>query len=112
MTKDLPLEPCCGETEEGYEKQGGFVVAGGDTAHLLEPVKYPLDAVPVTLSVCFLRRTSAFAYRNNRQDPVDQQILAKAVAVIAPVGQHYPRVWKRKFPSGRLWVCSPRPACR
>lgn len=55
-------EPCGGDIDETHEGQGGLVVAGRDTAHLLEGVEHPLDAVavPVTPPVCFLRNAVAF----------------------------------------------------
>ncbi|MFT8953113.1 MAG: hypothetical protein ABF979_12665 [Gluconobacter sp.] len=52
----LSPEPCGGEAEEVHERQGSFVVADCDTAHLLVSVEHPLDAVAVGLPVCFLRR--------------------------------------------------------
>ncbi len=52
----LSPEPCGGEAEEVHERQGSFVVADCDTAHLLVSVEHPLDAVAVRLPVCFLRR--------------------------------------------------------
>lgn len=63
VDKKSDPELCCGEIEETHEGQGGFVVARRDTAHLLEFVEHPLDAVavPVTPPVCFLWSTAAFA---------------------------------------------------
>ncbi len=54
---------CGGEAEETHEREGGLIVAGCDTTHLLEPVEHPLDtiSVPIALPVCLLRSLTAFA---------------------------------------------------
>ena len=64
-----------------------MVLTGYDAAHLLEVVEHPLDtvAVSVTPPACFLWKASAFSGGNNRQDPMDHQIQAEAVTVMAPI---------------------------
>ncbi|GFE96992.1 hypothetical protein DmGdi_20650 [Gluconobacter sp. Gdi] len=54
VEKGPDQKPCGGEVEKTHEGQVGVVVAGCDTAHLLELVEHPFDMVAVTLPVCLL----------------------------------------------------------
>lgn len=62
VDKKFNPKPRGGDIEEAHEGQGGFVVAGCNTPHLLEFVEHPLNAVAVSVTppVCFLWNTAAF----------------------------------------------------
>lgn len=62
VDKRYDPQPYGDKVEVAHEGHGGLVVAGCDTAHLLELAEHPLNAVtvPVTPPVCFLRRAAAF----------------------------------------------------
>ena len=76
--------------EEAEERQGGFVVAGGDAAELLDLVEHALDPVPVPiLPVVAGRRVPAVRLgRNDGQDALDEQAVPDIVTVISLVGDH------------------------
>jgi len=62
------------QLEKGGEGFSGFIVSGGDTAKLLEPVEHPLDAVSVRVGseVTGGRVFAVGLRRDDRSDPVDQ----------------------------------------
>jgi len=64
--------------QEPQEGSGGFVVAGGDAAELLEAVKHPLDAVAilVSLEVAGDRDGAIGPRRDNRQDAMEKQAVS------------------------------------
>lgn len=76
--------------EEAEERQGGFVVARGDAAELLDLVEHALDPVPVPiLPVVAGRRVPAVRLgRNDGQDALDEQAVPDIVTVISLVGDH------------------------
>ena len=63
VDKRFNPKPRGGDIEEAHEGQGGFVVAGCNTPHLLEFVEHPLNAIAVSVTppVCFLWSVAAFA---------------------------------------------------
>jgi hypothetical protein len=64
---------------------------------LLQPVEQPLDtiSVPVGFEVTGGRVFSVGPRRDNGPDPVDQQLLAQSVAVIALVCENQPGLGNR-----------------
>nr|WP_228119052.1 hypothetical protein [Gluconobacter japonicus] len=65
-------------------------------------LEHPRDAVAVDVRppVCFLWNAAALARWNDRQDPVDHQILTETIAVITPIGQHGLWVGNRQHRQG------------
>ena len=63
VDKRFNPKPRGGDIEEAHEGQGGFVVSGCNTPHLLEFVEHPLNAIAVSVTppVCFLWNTAAFS---------------------------------------------------
>ncbi|CUX04539.1 hypothetical protein AGR1B_Lc50434 [Agrobacterium fabacearum S56] len=76
---------CGGQHEKGSEGFLGFGVSGSDATKLLEPVEQPLNAVSVPLGseVTGGRVFAVGPRRDDEFDPVDQQLFAQSVAVIA-----------------------------
>jgi hypothetical protein len=76
---------CGGQQEKGGEGFLGFGVSGSDATKLLEPVEQPLNAVSVPLGseVTGGRVFAVGPRRDDEFDPVDQQLFAQSVAVIA-----------------------------
>ena len=50
VDKRLQPEACSGEVEEAFERQGGFVIAGGDAALLFELAEHALDAIAILVA--------------------------------------------------------------
>jgi len=84
--------------QEPQEGSGGFVVAGGDAAELLEAVKHPLDAVAilVSLEVAGDRDGAIGPRRDNRQDAMEKQALADGITIVAFVRQQHARSGDRQ----------------
>jgi hypothetical protein len=80
---------CSGQGKECCEGFSCLVVSGRHTTELLEAVEHPFDAVSIlvcsevagrrVLPVCFRR--------NDRPDPVDQQLFTQEITVVAFVGK-------------------------
>lgn len=82
------------DIDEAKEAFGGLVVAGGDTASVLELVEAPLDKVPQPVEPAIDSDTepARLAHRDHRQDATRLHGFANLVGVIAAIGQQDARL--------------------
>lgn len=90
------------EIEKGEEGFPRFVIAGGDTAELLEPVEHPFDTISVTVSaeiagnvLCPVR-----TWRDYGKNTSKKQVLPYPVTIIPLVGQKSARCHDRQVHQG------------
>jgi hypothetical protein len=78
-----------GEIEEAGERERGFVVAGGNSALVLEVPEHPLDAVtvPVSTEIAWNVVAPVGLWRDDRQDAAHQQVRSHRIAIVSFVRQ-------------------------